>query len=97
MRSREDEIKQAVRFAVRKISRADIDGDLTEVMVKRLQMIKETVEFVVKDLSATELRTAIVETFEEIESERNSLEPIARFCEQSLERAAVESGDRRNS
>ena len=32
-----------------------------------------------------ELRTAIVETFKEIDSECNALEPIGRFCEQSTD------------
>jgi hypothetical protein len=35
-------------------------------------------------LNATELRAAIVETFREIDSERNALEPLALFCEHSL-------------
>jgi hypothetical protein len=84
MRSRQDEIKLAVRHAVRKICSSEIEGDLATVILKRLQMIKYTVEFVVRDIKASELRTAIVETFKEIDSERNALEPIARFCEQSM-------------
>ena len=49
-----------------------------------MQIIKSTVEFVVSDINEGELRTAIVETFKEIDSERNALEPIAQFCEQSM-------------
>ena len=83
-RSRQDEIKLAVRFAVRKMG--GIQGDLATVVVKRLQEIKHAVEFAVRDVDANEFRTAIVETFREIDSERNALEPIARFCEQSMEK-----------
>jgi hypothetical protein len=84
MRSRQDEIKLAVRHAARKICSTEIEGDFDAVMVKRLQIIKSTVEFVVSDINEGELRTAIVETFKEIDSERNALEPIAQFCEQSM-------------
>ena len=84
MRSRQDEIKLAVRHAARKICSTPIEGDFDAVMVKRLQIIKSTVEFVVSRLNEGELRTAIVETFKEIDSECNALEPIARFCEQSM-------------
>ena len=84
MKSREDEIKLAVRHALRKVCSTEIDGDLATVILKRLQLIKYTVEFAVRDIKPRELRTAIVETFKEIDSERNALEPIARFCEQSM-------------
>jgi hypothetical protein len=52
------------------------------VILKRLQLIKYTVEFSVRDLKASELRIGIIETFKEIDFERNALEPIVRFCEQ---------------
>jgi hypothetical protein len=84
MKSREDEIKLAVPHALRKVCSTEIDGDLATVILKRLQLIKYTVEFSVRDLKARELRIGIIETFKEIDSERNALEPIARFCEQSM-------------
>jgi hypothetical protein len=87
MRRRQDEIKAAVRIGVRKIGYAQIEGDLAAVMVKRLQTIRLAVEFAVKDVNAHEFSAAVVETFNEIDSERNALEPIARFCEESLEKA----------
>jgi hypothetical protein len=93
MKSRQYEIKQAVRLGVRKIGRAEIEGDFVGVMVKRLRIITSAVEFVVRDVSATELSEAIVDTFKEIDFERDALEPIARFCEQSLANRKYRAND----
>jgi hypothetical protein len=38
----------------------------------------------VRDITATELSLAIVETFNEIDSECTALEPIAQFCRERL-------------
>ena len=67
MKSRHDEIKQAVRLGVRKIRSTDIEGDLATMLIKRFQIIKGAVEFVVRDITPEELSVAIIETFNEID------------------------------
>ena len=91
MKSRHDEIKQAVRLGVRKIRSADIEGDLASVLAERLQIIKSAVQSVVKDVTTDEFGVAIIETFNEINSECEALEPIARFFEERLVTAREEA------
>jgi hypothetical protein len=85
MKTRQDDIKQAVRLGARKIRTADIRGDLATVLLERFQIIKSAVEFVARDVTPEELSVAIIETFNEIDFERSALEPLARFCEGKLE------------
>jgi hypothetical protein len=82
MKSREEEVKLAIRFALRKLHSTDA-GEPDDVLL-RFRVITSTVEFLVGAMKPQELTVAIVETFKEIEAERNALEPIARFCEDSL-------------
>jgi hypothetical protein len=90
LKSRQDDIKQGVRFGIRQIRSTTTDGDDQEAaMVERLRIIKSAVEFVVRDVTAKELSVAIVETFKDLHSECDIIEPIARFCE---ERLATDSG-----
>jgi hypothetical protein len=88
MKTREDEIRQAVRLGVRKVRMADIQGDLAMVLAQRMRIISSFVEFVVSDVTQDELSVAIIEIFKEIDTERNALEPIARFCEDRLAKEA---------
>jgi hypothetical protein len=85
MKTRQDDIKQAVRLGARKLRTADIQGDVATVLLERFQIIKSAVEFVTRDITPDELSVAIVETFNEIDHERNALEPLARFCEGKME------------
>ena len=82
MKTRHDEIKQAVRLGLRQIRAADIEGELATVLAERLKIIKSAVLFVVRDVTPDELSVAIIETFNEIDFDRIALEPIARFCQE---------------
>jgi hypothetical protein len=84
VRSRQKEIKQAVRLGVRKFRATEVQGDVATVLIERLQIIKAAAEFVVRDVTPEELSAAIIETFGEIDAEWKALEPIARFCADRL-------------
>jgi hypothetical protein len=83
MDNRYGEVKQGVRLGVRQVRAAEIGGDPSTV-AECLEIIKSAVQFVVKDVSSKELSTAIIETLNEIETERIVLEPLARFCEEKV-------------
>jgi hypothetical protein len=86
MDNRYGEIKQGVRLGLRQVRAAEIAGDPSTV-AECLEIIKSAVQFVVKDVSASELSIAIIETLNELDSEHKSLEPLARFCEERIARA----------
>jgi hypothetical protein len=90
MKTRHEEIKQAVRLGVRKIRESHIEGDLATVLAQRMRIISSLVEFVVSDVTETSLSVAIIETFNEIDTERNARERIAQFCEERLVREGEE-------
>jgi hypothetical protein len=86
MKTRQEDIKQAIRLAVRKIRSTDIAEETADELLRRLKMITSTVEFVVRDIKTNELCVAIIATFKEIDAERNALKPIAELCVRKLEK-----------